>query len=133
MSRRTDALPLRPRIAERPEIVFFDVGDTLLRVDPSWTGAYLAAAQSWGLDVSEGALAAAFAQALGEGLWDSFGPFDATPESSYQRIKQFDVRAMALLGQPRTQRAQLLGLVCQAQCPFGVGPQRGGHQLGQPQ
>ena len=98
MSRRTDALPLRPRIAERPEIVFFDVGDTLLRVDPSWTGAYLAAAHSWGLDVSEGALAAAFAQALGEGLWDSFGPFDATPESSYQRIKQFDVRAMALLG-----------------------------------
>jgi FMN phosphatase YigB (HAD superfamily) len=27
----------------RPEIVFFDVGDTLLRVAPSWTGAYLAA------------------------------------------------------------------------------------------
>lgn len=85
-------------VAPRPELVFFDVGDTLLRVDPSWTGAYLAAARSWGLDVSERALANAFAQALGEGLWDSFGPFEPTPESSYQRIKQFDVRAMALLG-----------------------------------
>ncbi len=82
----------------RPEIVFFDIGDTLIRVDPAWTGAYLAAATSWGLDVDGNALAKAFATALGEGLWDSHGPFEATPEASYQRIKQFDVRAMALLG-----------------------------------
>lgn len=82
----------------RPGIVFFDVGDTLLRVAPSWTGAYLAAATSWGLDVGEQELARAFAAALGEGLWDAPGPFEATPEGSYQRIKRFDVRAMALLG-----------------------------------
>ncbi len=85
-------------IEVRPELIFFDIGDTLIRVDPSWTGAYLAAATSWGLDVDPGALAVAFAQALGEGLWDSPGPFEATPEGSFQRIKQFDVRAMALLG-----------------------------------
>ena len=82
----------------RPELVFFDIGDTLIRVDPSWTGAYLAAATSWGLDVDGDVLATAFAMALGEGLWDAPGPFEATPEASYQRIKQFDVRAMALLG-----------------------------------
>jgi HAD superfamily hydrolase (TIGR01549 family) len=92
-------LPLaRQPLQPRPELVFFDIGDTLLRVDPSWTGAYLAAATSWGLRVDAAALAAAFAQALGEGLWDSPGPFEATPEGSYQRIKGFDVRAMALLG-----------------------------------
>jgi len=94
------ASPVRdwPAIDPPPELVFFDIGDTLLRVDPSWTGAYLAAATSWGLDVDARALAAAFATALGEGLWDSPGPFEATPEGSYQRIKGFDVRAMALLG-----------------------------------
>lgn len=88
----------RPLVWPRPELVFFDIGDTLIRVDPSWTGAYLAAATSWGLDVDGNALAAAFARALGEGLWDAPGPFEATPEASYQRIKQFDVRAMTLLG-----------------------------------
>jgi putative hydrolase of the HAD superfamily len=88
----------RPPLEPRPDLVFFDIGDTLIRVDPSWTGAYLAAATSWGLDVDPAALAAAFAQALGEGLWDSAGPFEATPEGSFQRIKGFDVRAMALLG-----------------------------------
>ena len=88
----------RAPASPRAEMVFFDIGDTLVRVDPSWTGAYLAAATSWGLDVDGNALATAFARALGEGLWDSPGPFEATPEASYQRIKQFDVRAMALLG-----------------------------------
>ncbi len=87
-----------PPLDPRPDLVFFDIGDTLIRVDPSWTGAYLAAATSWGLDVDPSALALAFAQALGEGLWDSAGPFEATPEGSFQRIKGFDVRAMALLG-----------------------------------
>ncbi len=95
---RPAPVPLAPLPGPRPELVFFDIGDTLVRVDPSWTGAYLAAATSWGLDVEAQALATAFATALGEGLWDSLGPFEATPEGSYQRIKQFDVRAMALLG-----------------------------------
>jgi putative hydrolase of the HAD superfamily len=100
MPQPAETTPHTPRIDPRPELVFFDIGDTLLRVDPSWTGAYLAAATSWGLQVDAAALARAFAQALGEGLWDAPGPFEATPEGSYQRIKQFDVRAMALLGYP---------------------------------
>ncbi len=95
---RPSVAPSAPLPGPRPELVFFDIGDTLLRVDPSWTGAYLAAATSWGLHVDADALATAFATALGEGLWDAPGPFEATPEGSYQRIKQFDVRAMALLG-----------------------------------
>ncbi len=82
----------------RPELIFFDIGDTLIRVDPSWPGAYFAAATSWGLQIDPDALAVAFARALREGLWDSPGPFEASPEGSFRRIKQFDVRAMALLG-----------------------------------
>lgn len=82
----------------RPEIVFFDVGDTLMRIHPSWTAVYLEACRRWGLDIGEDALAQAFAQALREGLWSEHGPFEATPEGSYQRVKRFDVRAMGLLG-----------------------------------
>jgi putative hydrolase of the HAD superfamily len=81
-----------------PEIIFFDVGDTLMRIHPSWTAVYLDACRGWGLDVDEDALAWAFAQALREGLWTGNGPFEATAEGSYQRVKRFDVRAMHLLG-----------------------------------
>jgi putative hydrolase of the HAD superfamily len=83
----------------RPHIIFFDVGDTLLRVHPSWTGVYLEVCRRWKLTVEEPELARAFARALRDGLWEVDGPFDATPEGSYQRIKRFDVRAMELVGQ----------------------------------
>jgi putative hydrolase of the HAD superfamily len=82
----------------RPEIVFFDVGDTLMRVKPSWTGVYLRVCRRYGLEVDERTLAGAFARALGEGLWDEDGPFEASPETSYQRVKVFDLRAMELAG-----------------------------------
>ncbi len=84
----------------RPEIVFFDVGDTLMRVKPSWTGVYLRVCREFGLEIAEPVLAGAFARALRAGLWDEDGPFDATPEKSYQRVKVFDTRAMELAGHP---------------------------------
>ena len=82
----------------RPEIVFFDVGDTLLRVYPSWTGQYLEVCRRFRLDVEADALEAAFGRALQDGFWDVDGPFEATPEASHERVKAFDVRVMRLLG-----------------------------------
>lgn len=84
----------------RPEIVFFDIGDTLMRVKPSWTGVYLRVCREFGLEIEEPILAGAFATALRAGMWDEDGPFEATPEKSYQRVKVFDTRAMELVGYP---------------------------------
>jgi len=86
-------LPRRP-----PRIVFFDVGDTLVRVDPSWSAIYLRACREFGLDVGETALEEAVSRATAAGFWDSGGPFEATVEASYQRIKVFDERVMTSLG-----------------------------------
>lgn len=88
----------RDPIGARPAIVFFDVGDTLLRVQPSWTAQYLEVCRRSGLDIQTADLEAAFARALQEGFWDTDGPFEATPEASYARVKEFDVRVMRLLG-----------------------------------
>ena len=93
-SRSPEAAP------SRPEVIFFDVGDTLLRVHPSWTAVYLEVCRRWGLEIREPELAVAFARALREGLWEVDGPFETTPEGSYQRIKLFDMRAMELVGHP---------------------------------
>jgi REG-2-like HAD superfamily hydrolase len=81
-----------------PKIVFFDVGDTLVRIDPSWSAIYLRCCREFGLDVDEAALKAAVDEASAAGFWDSSGPFEATKESSYRRIKAFDQKVMASLG-----------------------------------
>jgi FMN phosphatase YigB (HAD superfamily) len=81
-----------------PKIVFFDVGDTLVRVDPSWSAIYLRCCREFGLSVDEAALKMAVDDASAAGFWDSSVPFEATEEASYQRIKGFDQKVMARLG-----------------------------------
>ena len=81
-----------------PKIVFFDVGDTLVRIDPSWSAIYLRCCREFGLAVDETALRKAVDDASAAGFWDSSGPFAATEEASYRRIKAFDERIMANLG-----------------------------------
>ena len=81
-----------------PEIIFFDVGDTLMRADPSWTAVYLEVCREFGLDITYDDLQGAFARALAEGPFEQDGPFETTPEGSYQRVKVFDQRVMNLLG-----------------------------------
>jgi len=81
-----------------PKIVFFDVGDTLVRIDPSWSAIYLRACREFGLAVGETELEEAVSRATAAGFWDSSGPFEATVEASYQRIKAFDARVMTSLG-----------------------------------
>ncbi len=95
-----DGAPLQDGggLPQPPDLVFFDVGDTIIRIHPSWTAVYLEACRSWNVDIDEKVLATAFAQALSEGMWDTDGPFEATEEGSYQRIKRFDERALELAG-----------------------------------
>ena len=81
-----------------PKIVFFDVGDTLVRVDPSWSAIYLRACREFGLEVGEAALEEAVSRATAAGFWDGSRPFEATMEASYQRIKAFDERVITSLG-----------------------------------
>lgn len=87
------------RLGERPKVVFFDVGDTLLRVDPSWAAIYLRACREFGLEIDEGELEDAFRRVAEAGVSEGSGPYEASMEASYRRVKGFDERVMAALGQ----------------------------------
>ena len=81
-----------------PRIVFFDVGDTLVRVEPSWAAVYVRTCREFGLDVQESDLEAAVAAESATGFWEASEPFEATMEASFERVKGYDVRVMAHLG-----------------------------------
>ncbi len=81
-----------------PRLVFFDVGDTLIRPDPSWVDVYLAACRDHGLELSRETLADGFRAALASGALDETGPFEATREASFARIRRFDEAVMAATG-----------------------------------
>ncbi|CAN5580315.1 HAD-IA family hydrolase [soil metagenome] len=83
----------------RPDLIFFDVGNTLVRAHPSWSDVYLSACRAFGLDIEAPALERALAVALKAGFWDEHGPFDASEDASYSQIKRFDETVMAELGQ----------------------------------
>jgi len=85
-------------VTARPELVTLDLGDTLIRPDPSWAEVYRAAALDAGVPITPDRLAAGFAAALGSGLLDDIGPFEVSPEASYERIRRFDEAIMAGAG-----------------------------------
>jgi putative hydrolase of the HAD superfamily len=80
------------------ELVFFDVGDTLMRPDPSWAEIYLRVCRAHGIDASPEALGTALREALAGEAWNTEGPFEATAEASWARILVFDRAVMAALG-----------------------------------
>jgi putative hydrolase of the HAD superfamily len=82
----------------RPDAVFFDVGDTLIRAHPSWAGVYLSGLAELGIDVDEDALESALREATQTGSWSFEGPFEATADASFERIVEFDRRVLASLG-----------------------------------
>jgi putative hydrolase of the HAD superfamily len=90
--------PRGPR--PRPTLVFFDIGDTLMRPDPSWIDVYLAVCHDYGLELSREGLAAGFRVALEAGVLDEPGPFEVGPEASFARIRLFDEAVMAATGHP---------------------------------
>jgi putative hydrolase of the HAD superfamily len=79
---------------ERPDLIFFDVGETLLRPDPSWAEIYRQACLPFGIDIDLERLSAALAEApfdLGE-------PFEPSEESSFERVRAYDAQILAALG-----------------------------------
>ncbi len=84
----------------RPEVVFLDVGDTLMRADPSWPAVYLSALSRHGISPSAENLGAALKEAADKARWDGAMPFETSAEASYARIVAFDQAVLAGLGHP---------------------------------
>ena len=82
----------------RPEVLFLDVGDTLIRAHPSWAGVYRLGLAEAGIDVDQQELESALREATQTGAWSFEGPFEATAEASFERIKEFDAGVLGALG-----------------------------------
>jgi putative hydrolase of the HAD superfamily len=82
------------RTSSAPRIVFFDVGDTLLRADPSWAAVYAGALVEHRIRVDADSLAAALAAEP----WAVSAQFEASESAAYEQIKAFDQRILARLG-----------------------------------
>ena len=95
MTSRTTGGPVLPR----PEAIFFDVGDTLIRAHPSWAGVYREGLAEFGIEASETDLERALLDETKAGAWWNIeDPFEPTEENSYARIKQFDLAVLARIG-----------------------------------
>jgi putative hydrolase of the HAD superfamily len=87
-----------PTRLERPDVVFLDLGDTLVRAHPSWVEVYAQAFPTFGVEIARDDFQRAFSEAFEEG--ENEGPFEATEEASYRRLKELDGRVFAKLGYP---------------------------------
>jgi FMN phosphatase YigB (HAD superfamily) len=84
---------------ELPEVIFFDVGDTLIRAHPSWAGVYREGLAEVGIEASEKDLERALLEETQAGAWWTLeDPFEPTEENSWERIKDFDLAVLARLG-----------------------------------
>ncbi len=78
--------------------VFLDIGDTVMRPNPSWEHVYAMAFAEFGFDVDMDDLHAALRRAYHHGGWGMDGGFDPTEETSFQRTVAIDAAAIAELG-----------------------------------
>jgi len=79
--------------------VFLDIGDTVMRPNPSWEAVYEIAFREFGVKVEIGELYAALRRAYHHGGWgiDDAG-FEPSEESSFRRTVEIDAAAIAELG-----------------------------------
>ena len=90
----------------RPEVVFLDVGDTLIRAHPSWAGIYRQGLLEGGLDIAEKDIERALLhETHGGGWWLDEEPFEPSPATSFARVMQFDNAVLARLGHDDVDRA----------------------------
>lgn len=88
------------QVIDRPEVVFLDVGDTLIRAHPSWAAVYRQGLLEVGLDIAEKDLRRALLEETqAGGWWLNEEPFEPTEANSYARVVEFDTAVMRRLGQ----------------------------------
>jgi len=80
--------------------VFLDIGDTVMRAEPSWEDIYATAFREEGIDVPLDELHDALRKAYHHGGWGFENGFDPTPETSFRRTIEVDSAAIAALGLP---------------------------------
>jgi putative hydrolase of the HAD superfamily len=78
--------------------VFLDVGETIMRPDPSWEGIYAIALDEFGIPVGMDELSAALRRAYQRGGYGFEGGFTPSPEESHRRAMAMDEVAFAELG-----------------------------------
>jgi putative hydrolase of the HAD superfamily len=78
--------------------VFLDIGDTVMRPNPSWEHVYAIAFEEYGIHVEVEALYAALRRAYHHGGFGYESGFEPTEETSFARTMQIDAEALADLG-----------------------------------
>ncbi len=78
--------------------VFLDIGDTVMRPNPSWEHIYAIAFEEHGVDVELEQLHSALRAAYHHGGWGFEGGFEASEETSFRRTVEIDQAAIAELG-----------------------------------
>ena len=78
--------------------VFLDVGDTLMRADPSWEHVYAVAFAEQGIEIDIEGLRDALRAAYHHGGWGMEGGFQPDEETSFHRTVEIDQQAIAQLG-----------------------------------
>lgn len=86
------------QLPAQPAAVLLDVGDTLVRPDPSWRDVYARVFVEHGIEATAEDFSAAFRAAWKE--WEHEGPFEASEEASFQRLMALDRIVFARLGYP---------------------------------
>jgi len=83
----------------RPDVLFLDVGDTLIKAHPSWAGVYRQGLLEAGIAIPEKDLERALlVESQTGGWWNIEDPFEPTEENSWRRILAFDVAVLARAG-----------------------------------
>ena len=78
--------------------VFLDVGDTIMRPNPSWEHVYAMAFDEFGVTVEIEDLHRALREAYRHGGWGMEEGFEPSEETSFQRTVEIDAAAIAVLG-----------------------------------
>jgi putative hydrolase of the HAD superfamily len=85
----------------RPDVLFLDVGDTLIRAHPSWAGVYRLGLLESGIDITEKDLERALLQETqAGGWWLDETPFEPSEAKSFETVMAFDAAVLARLGHP---------------------------------
>ncbi len=78
--------------------VFLDIGDTIMRPNPSWEHVYALAFEEFGVTVEIDDLHRALREAYHHGGWGMEGGFEPSEETSFRRTVEIDAAAIAALG-----------------------------------